>query len=155
MLAGGARALARLGCGEGGAVRRCTVRRRGRGPRGRRRGGCGAGAANQCGTARAWERDVGEDGKVGVGGCSGCGIGQTPVQLYGGPHMTDKERRKSWRPTRFLLTGCSGGNDRTLSPRVHSTTKRSKSPQVTTGRVRLPLTGRSQSSVDPVYIFFA
>ena len=83
--------------------------------------------------ARAWERDTSEDGEVSTGGCDGCGIGQTPAQLYGGPHMIDKER--NIRSIRFQLTGRTGGNDRTLPPGVWSTTERSKTPQVTTGRV--------------------
>ena len=86
--------------------------------------------------ARAREHGMGEGGEVDVGGCGGCGIDQTPAQLCGGPHMKDKERRKSWRPTRFLLTGRSGGNDRTLPPRVRWTPERSKTSRAATGRVR-------------------
>ena len=52
------------------------------------------------------------------------------------------------------LTGCTGGNDRTLPPEVRSTTERSKTSQVMTGHVRLTLTGRSQSPVHPEFIFF-
>jgi len=49
--------------------------------------------------------------------------------------VTDKERRKSSKPVRFLLTGRSGGNDRILPSRVRSTPERSKTSRVVTGRV--------------------
>jgi len=50
------------------------------------------------------------------------GLGQKHmwrIGLYGGPlDVTDKERIESLEPACFLLTGRSGGNDRTLPPRV-------------------------------------
>ena len=70
-------------------------------------------------------------------------------------NMTGKEIEKSWNPTRFLLTGRSGGSDQTLPPSVRSIPERSKPPRITTGRIRSQLTGRSQSLVQPVSIVFA
>ena len=66
----------------------------------------------------------------------------------------EKETEKSLETARLLLTGRSGGNDRTLPPGVRSTIERSKTSQVTISRVWLTLTGRSQSLVHPMYIFF-
>ena len=78
------------------------------------------------------------------------------VGLYGGPSDgIEKETEKNLDPGRLLLTRRSGGNDRTLPPRVRSTLEWSKSPGVTTEHVRSPLIGHSLSLVDPVFVFFA
>ena len=73
--------------------------------------------------------------------------------MYGGPHVIDKKR--NFRSTRIQLTERTGGNDRTLPPGVRLTTERSKTSQVVTGRVWLPLTGRIHSPIDLEYVFFA
>ena len=103
----------------------------------------GDGAAAQLGTGASSVESRWRDGADKVD----AGLGQTAARLYGGPHVTDKERRKSSISARFLLTGRSGGNDQKLPPKVRSTIETSKSPLVTTGR--------SQSPVDPIFIFFA
>ena len=69
----------------------------------------------------------------------GGGLGQRRVWWLGymGPRDgIEKETGKSWNPTRYLLTGRSGGNDRMLPPSVRSIPERSKTPRIMTGRVR-------------------
>ena len=56
--------------------------------------------------------------------------------------------------TCFLLTGRSGGSDRTLPPSVRSIPERSNSSGIATGRVRWTPTGHSQSPVNLAFVFF-
>ena len=51
---------------------------------------------------------------------------------------------RSLENTWFLLTGHSGGSDRTLPPSVRSIPERSKSSGIMTKRVRWSMTGRRQ-----------
>ena len=75
--------------------------------------------------------------------------------IYGGPPTRQKrKRRRSPESASSLLTERSGGSDRMLPPSVRSIPERSKSPGIATGRIRSQLTERSQSPVDPVYVFF-
>ena len=65
---------------------------------------------------------------------NGYGAGYA-TRLYGSPTVIEKETGKKLNHARFLLTGCSGGSDRTLPPSVRSILERSKSPEIMTERV--------------------
>ena len=70
------------------------------------------------------------------------------------PVRHKRKWRRSPESARFLLTRRSGGNDQTLPPKVQSIPERSKTLGITTGRVQSPLTGSSQSLVQPVSFIF-
>ena len=59
----------------------------------------------------------------------------------------NRKHKKSPNVARDLLTGCSGGSDRTLPPSVRSILERSNSSRITTGRVRWSMTRRMQGLV--------
>jgi len=75
--------------------------------------------------------------------------------IWVAPEETEKETTRSPETTHFLPIGRSDGSDRTLPPSIQLIPERSKTPRIMTGCVRSPLTGRSQSSVDPDFVFFA
>ena len=113
---------------------------------GRGHGGAGVGAVRR---DELWRRG----GDVGAGGI---GHGTTRrLDYMVAPDGLEKETTKSPKTVRHLLIERSGGNDRTLPPRVRSTLERSKTPGVATRRVRSLLIGRSQSPVYSIFIFFA
>ena len=72
-------------------------------------------------------------------------IEQEPKEQYiWWPPVTKNIR--NFRSTRIQLTERTGSNDWTLPPRVQSTTERSKTPQVMTGRVWCLMIGRKTES---------
>ena len=69
------------------------------------------------------------------------------ADLWWLPACQKRKREKKLSHARFLLTGRSGGSDRTLPPSVRSIPERSKSSGIGTGRVRWTMTGRRQGPV--------
>ena len=61
--------------------------------------------------------------------------------------MIEKETGKRPEAARYLLTGRSGGSDRTQPPSIRSILERSNSSRIVTGRVRWSMTGRRQGPV--------
>ena len=81
---------------------------------------------------------------------SRCGLGQTrdaAVDYKVAPTDQKRKRGKRSDAARFLLTGRSGGSDRTLPPNVRSIPERSKSSGIGIGRVRWTMTGHRQGPV--------
>ena len=70
------------------------------------------------------------------------------------PRVRKGNGERNLSRARFLLTGHSGGSDRTLPPSVRSIPERSNSSGIMTGRVRWTPTGRSQSPVNLAFVFF-
>ena len=86
-----------------------------------------------------------------------CGIGvrsNACDDLWWPPVDQKRKRRKKPDAARFLLTRCSGGSDRTLPPSVRSILVRSKTPRITTRRVRWTSTEHSQSPVQAIFFVF-